>query len=639
MRSFARVKSPAWFGRLMIVWTSYWIVFVTAAACAFLLRFDFHLGTEERFELLYGLFFWIPIKTLGVNVFGVNRVLHRYASLPDLLRVAAALFASTVVSTVCIALTDPSFPRSIYVLDFLLSLLGAGAMCVMARLHNGRRARSKVTRRTRVLVYGAGSAGQKLVRELRNNSQLGYEVVGYIDDDPLKRNGRLHGLPIMGNGDLLPKLADENAVMTVLVAMPSANGEQMTRILDKCSQAGLAFKTIPSAHEIVEGRGLAKQIREVAVEDLLGRTQIRLEQEQIAGLLSGKTVLVTGAAGSIGSELCRQIARFNPAAIIALDIAESALFYLELEIRERFPHITFLPQVANICDELRLREVFAKFNPSVVFHAAAYKHVPMMERHLFCAVENNVLGTANVAAIAALYGVQKFVMISTDKAVHPSSIMGVTKRIAELFINSLTNSTMYVSVRFGNVLGSNGSVVPIFQKQIREGGPVTVTHPEMRRYFMTIPEASQLVLQAAAMGEGGEIFVLDMGQPVLITELARKLIRLSGLQPDIDIKITYTGIRPGEKLLEELTEPAEGALPTYHEKIQVYQGRRTAESEMRKHIQLLSECCRSRDGQRLLSLLKVTVPDYRTSEEMVLRQNAVEPELPGDLSSVAAVTT
>ena len=391
----------------------------------------------------------------------------------------------------------------------------------------------------------------------------------------------------------------------------------MRNILAHCTAAKLRFRTIPALSEIIQGRGLATQIRDVAVEDLLGRTAAKLDTELIRGKVQGQVVLVTGAAGSIGSELCRQIARFNPKTIVGFEIAETALFHLQREMQELFPNIHLEPVIGNIQDRGRLREVFEMFRPAVVFHAAAYKHVPMMERHLFEAVENNVLGTYNVAALAGECGVDEFVMISSDKAVRPTSIMGLTKRVAEMLVSSLdAGRTKYVSVRFGNVLGSNGSVVPIFRRQIAAGGPITVTHPEMRRFFMTIPEAAQLVMQAYAMGNGGEIFVLDMGNPIKIVDLARQLILLSGLRPDYDIKIEFTGVRPGEKLYEELSTNDEETLPTYHEKIHIFTGNGSGMPDVAATMDTLKRMCAARD-RNLVLLLKDMVADYSPSAHVL----------------------
>jgi FlaA1/EpsC-like NDP-sugar epimerase len=371
---------------------------------------------------------------------------------------------------------------------------------------------------------------------------------------------------------------------------------------------------------MIEENGLARQIREVAVEDLLGRSATLLDDDQISAKLIGNTVLVTGAAGSIGSELCRQIARFNPCAIVGFEIAETALFHLEREMRQSFSSVRFYPEIGSIQNKQRLAEVLEQYRPSILYHAAAYKHVPMMEAHVFEAIENNVFGSYNVAMAAAEHGVEDFVMISSDKAVRPTNIMGATKRVAELLLLALQNGrTKYVAVRFGNVLGSNGSVIPIFKHQIAAGGPVTVTHPEMRRYFMTIPEASQLVLQASTMGNGGEIFVLDMGTPVKIVDLARNLILLSGLRPDEDITIEFTGVRPGEKLYEELNSMEEETLPTPHEKIKIFAGNGVPPAGMESYLEALRDICARRDVPSLVLTLKDLIPDYNPSAHLLNR--------------------
>ena len=394
----------------------------------------------------------------------------------------------------------------------------------------------------------------------------------------------------------------------------------MTRILGLCQSAEAECKTVPGLAEVIEGQGLAGQIREVAVEDLLGRTPVRLEEKQIRDSLQGKVVLITGAAGSIGSELCRQIARFHPAGIVGFEIAESPLFEIDREMRLTYPLVPFHPEIGSIQNRERLDEVMRQYRPSVVYHAAAYKHVPLMEAHVFEAIENNVFGTYNVAVSAAENGVQDFLMISSDKAVRPTNVMGATKRIAELILLALQNGrTKYVAVRFGNVLGSNGSVIPIFKKQIAAGGPVTVTHPEMRRFFMTIPEACQLVLQASAIGKGGQICVLDMGQPVKIVDLAKNLILLSGLRPDDQIKIEFTGMRPGEKLYEELSTLLEDTVPTEHEKIRIFLGDALPEGDIQGWLDVLHRICKDRDTGRLVVALKEIVLDYSPSTHLLKR--------------------
>jgi len=492
----------------------------------------------------------------------------------------------------------------------------------------------------RTLIYGAGAAGVMLLRESRSNAGLNYSVVGFIDDDLSKAGVRIQGVPVLGPGARLAALVGKHDVHQVLIALPSASGAQMTRVLRVCQEARVRFRTVPSLAEIVEGPALASQIREVAVEDLLGRTPVHLEERQIRGTLEGKVVLVTGAAGSIGSELCRQIARFHPAGIVGFEIAESPLFEIDREMRGAFPGTPFYPEIGSVQNRARVGEVMRRYSPSVVYHAAAYKHVPLMEAHIFEAVENNVFGTYNVAAAAGECGVEEFVLISSDKAVRPTNIMGATKRVAELVLLGLqgdkevscgpegprglkptlhAGATKYVAVRFGNVLGSNGSVIPIFKKQIAAGGPVTVTHPEMRRFFMTIPEACQLVLQAAAIGEGGQICVLDMGEPVKIVDLARDLILLSGLRPEEDIKIEFTGMRPGEKLYEEVSTMLEETAPTAHEKIRIFVGNGMPEGDVVTWLDCLREICEARDAGRLVVRLKEMVPDYSPSGHLLKR--------------------
>jgi FlaA1/EpsC-like NDP-sugar epimerase len=505
-------------------------------------------------------------------------------------------------------------------------------MCVMltAGLRVGVRVASESNRprkaapnRKRTIVYGAGNAGASLLRDLRGNPALNYNVCGFVDDNPEKAGLVLQGVKVLGNGADLDAVARKYGVEFVLIAIPSVTGSQMKEILERCTAAGIPYKTIPGLAEIIDENALSRQIRDVAVEDLLGRTPVNLEHDRISAKLREQTILVTGAAGSIGSEICRQVARFRPAAIIGYEIAESPLFHLGLEIARDFPGIVFHPEIGCIRNPARLMEVFERHRPSMVYHAAAYKHVPMMESHIFEAVENNVFGTMNVVDAARVFGVAEFVMISSDKAVRPASVMGATKRLAELLVRSFQpDGGAYVSVRFGNVLGSNGSVVPIFKEQIARGGPVTVTHPEMRRYFMTIPEACQLVLQASTMGKGSEIFVLDMGEPVKIADLARNLILLSGLRPEHDIRIVFTGPRPGEKLFEELNEEAEGLLPTHHEKINVFAGEAIPWPEIERYLSRLRTSCRERNCDALLSVVRQVVPEYRPSAELTARLQA-----------------
>jgi FlaA1/EpsC-like NDP-sugar epimerase len=587
-------------------------LFLLAGLSAFLLRFEFIIPPERWLYLAYALAVWIPMQALAYYVLGLWSGGWRFVSLHDALRLFWANLGATVASVlVILAVGPPRFPDSLFILDFVLCCLfsmGARAAVRMTVELSHLRVSSSGQR---TLIYGAGTAGVMVLRESRFNRKLGYHICGFIDDDPSKKGMIIQGVRVLGAGSALAQLAGKYDIQQVLIAIPSASGTQMGKILGHCTATKLRFQTIPALSEIIHSRGLAAQIRNVAVKDLLGRAATRLDTQLIRGKVQGEVVLITGAAGSIGSELCRQIARFNPKIIVGFEIAETALFHLQQEMRELFPGVHLEPVIGNIQDRARMREVFEMYHPTIVFHAAAYKHVPMMEMHLFEAVENNVLGTHNVAALAGEFGVDEFVMISSDTAVRPTSIMDLTKRVAEMLVSSLQmGRTKYVSVRFGNVLGSNGSVVSIFRRQIEAGGPITVTHSEMRRFFMTIPEAAQLLMQAYAMGKGGEIFVFDMGNPIRIVDLARQLILLSGLRPDEDIKIEFTGVRPGEKLYEELSAKDEETIPTHHEKIHIFTGNGSAMVDVAAKVDELRGLCAARD-LRLLLTLKEMVSDYK----------------------------
>jgi FlaA1/EpsC-like NDP-sugar epimerase len=520
-------------------------------------------------------------------------------------------------------------PRSVYILDWLLCcLLTLGARLAVRLVYTSRRANGAEGGQTRTLIYGAGVAGQALLRELRQNQSLMCDVVGFVDDDPMKAYMILQGKPVLGTGEALAEVVRTHAIKRVLIAVPSATGPQMVRILKLALDAGAEYKMVPGLGDLIQGTELGKQIRDVAVEDILGRRPVHLDQGSIRERIEGKVVMVTGAAGSIGSELCRQIARFHPLALIGFDDAETPLFHLGREMARNFPDLVFHSEIGNITRPDTLQRVMLHHQPSILYHAAAYKHVPMMERHVFAAVENNILGTWQVARAAAQHGVEDFVMISTDKAVRPTSIMGATKRVAELVIGAFQKEygTKFVAVRFGNVLGSNGSVVPIFKDQIAAGGPVTVTHPEMRRYFMTIPEAAQLVLQAFSIGKGGEVFVLDMGEPVKIVDLARNLILLSGLQPDRDIKIQYTGVRPGEKLIEELNLQHEHLVPTSHSKIRSYVGHHHLDAiQIKTVMHRMEQIIEEQDVASLVLLLKELIPDYNPGSRMLKPVTLIQP--------------
>jgi FlaA1/EpsC-like NDP-sugar epimerase len=460
-----------------------------------------------------------------------------------------------------------------------------------------------------VLVLGAGDAAANLARELAKSSD--WRLVGFLDDNRERHGRTLNGIRILGDLDSLSDWAEQLSVTQAIIAMPSSSHQQRKRAIQLCNQAGVKALTVPSFDDLMSGKVAVSQLRPIELDDLLGRDPVQLDAAGLHELLTGKTVLVTGAGGSIGSEMCRQIARFEPAELVLFEQSEFALYTIEQELRQSFPGLDFACLVGDVRDADRVDEAMRRHRPDVVFHAAAYKHVPMMEQHnAWQAIRNNVLGTHTVARAAQRHGVGKFVMISTDKAVNPTNVMGASKRLAEMVCQALQPSggTRFVSVRFGNVLGSSGSVIPRFRSQIAQGGPITVTHPEITRYFMSIPEAAQLVLQAGLMGQGGEIFVLDMGEPVKIVDLARDLIRLSGYTED-DIKIEFTGLRPGEKLYEELLADDENTLPTPHPKLRIAQSRQAGEEWLARLLDWTVTA--SMDDEQVRAALTEWVPEYR----------------------------
>ena len=516
---------------------------------------------------------------------------------------------------------------SIYVLDFLLCFMFGATVRFFSPVYREVRYRrlAPAGERTKtVLIYGAGQAGLTLLREFRANPKLG-RVAGFLDDDDSKRGANLIGAPVFGMGRLAPRFVDRLrqrgvVVDEIIIAMPSATGRQMQEAAANCRAAGVPCKTIPGMTELLQRKFYSDQIRNISLNDLLGRQPVELEEDRIREGIRGRSVMVTGAAGSIGSELCRQIARFGPSRLVAFDKAESDMFRLELELAQNYPAVTLVPIIGDVCNPQAVNEAIADHDVESIFHAAAYKHVPLMESHSIEAVNNNVIGTSNVVAAAMRHHVGSFLMISTDKAVNPANIMGTTKRAAELIVSAAQKSrhnygTKFVSVRFGNVLGSNGSVVPVFQEQIAAGGPVTVTHPEIRRYFMTIPEAVQLVLQASIMGNGGEIFVLDMGEPVRIVDLARNMIRLAGHVPGEDIEIRFVGLRPGEKLYEELISEGENILPTRMRKIRIFNGPTPDPETISNWLRVAERIVAMRSKDRVVGHLKVLVPEYDPKNE------------------------
>ncbi len=464
----------------------------------------------------------------------------------------------------------------------------------------------------RTLIIGAGSLGVSLLRNIHNSTKLDYNVVGLIDDDPGKLGLRIHGVHVLGNRTDIIRICDERRIEEIIFAINSVDSAERAEILDICSQTGRKVKILPATEDVLNASDKANRIREINVEDLLERAPITLDNDLIKSDISGKVILVTGGGGSIGSELCRQILRFEPERLIIFDIYENTTYEVQNELKEAYPDSVIDVLIGSVRDKKRLDEVFDKYRPDIVFHAAAHKHVPLMEDSPAEAVKNNVFGTYNTAKCSEEYGVRKFVMISTDKAVNPTNVMGATKRICEMIVQTLQKNgkTEFVAVRFGNVLGSHGSVIPLFKKQIDEGGPITVTHPEITRFFMTIPEAAQLVLQAASYAAGGEIFVLDMGSPVKIYDLARKMINISGLVPDKDIEIKFTGLRPGEKLYEELLLSEEGIRKTTHSKIFVGKPTDMTIEDLEHKLELLEDALEC-DDAKIKEVIAEVVPTYK----------------------------
>jgi len=544
---------------------------------AFWLRFNFDIPSEYLKTAFLTLPWVMAVNALLFWRFGLYRGLWRYASLPDLQKILAVVGVAALVAPALFALVAPvpPIPRSAFLIAPLL-LIGAMSGSRLAyRAWKEQRLLGIVrhSEASPVIVLGAGASASALLRDLANSSQ--WRVAALLDDDVRKHGGAIHDVKVLGALNLVAEIAELLGVAQAIIAMPGATHAARKRALDLCQEAGLRVMTVPAYADIVSGKVSVSQLREVELDDLLGRDPVQLDDAQLSGLLKGKTVLVTGAGGSIGSELCRQIARFAPARLVLVENSEYALYLIEQEFRDRFPQVSVTAAIGDVKDEARVKEVFTRYAPDVVFHAAAYKHVPLMEKdNAFQAVANNALSTIVTARAAQAAGTQTYVLVSTDKAVNPTNVMGASKRLAEMLCQALQprGATRFVMVRFGNVLGSTGSVIPRFREQIARGGPVSVTHPDIQRYFMSIPEAAQLVLQAAQLGKGGDIYVLDMGEPVKIAELARQMIRLSGFSEQ-DIRIEFSGLRPGEKLFEEVLVDAETTLPTPHPKLRVARAR------------------------------------------------------------------
>ncbi|GAB7024591.1 polysaccharide biosynthesis protein [Salidesulfovibrio brasiliensis] len=553
------------------------VLFALSVIFAFALRFDFDIPAEYARRMLHLAAYAVPIKALIFLFFGMYRGMWRYTSLDDFWRLirVTVLQSGIVVGVAAFGFHFEGYPRSVFLLDWGLTLVLTSALRlgIRALYSRGEALRLPRVKPRRILLIGAGDSGERILREIQANPSLGI-VLGFLDDDSTKMDRTIHGKPVLGRVDDLPEVVDEYEPDEIFITVSNnVSSERMRRIVDMCKLTGLPHKVLPPMSEIVDGKISVGSLREVNYRDLLGRREVHLETDRINAYLRDRVILVTGCGGSIGSELTRQIVRFRPSKMVLVDASEYNLHTIEMELRHEYGFTAYATVLGSIADAPLMDRVFAEHRPEVVFHAAAYKHVPMLERCPWQAVTNNVIGSRTVMEAALKHGVDRFVVVSTDKAVRPTNVMGATKRVTEhLMRHYQGNGTRFMAVRFGNVLGSSGSVVPLFRRQIEQGGPVTVTHPDVTRYFMSISEAAQLILQAGGMGEkgeGGEIFVLEMGKPVRIADMARDLIRLSGKEPGVDVPIEFTGLREGEKLYEELITEGEDIVRTEHEKIMV----------------------------------------------------------------------
>ncbi len=605
--------------------------FAAALFLSFLLTNNMRVSREwlqVQYPLL--LIFFVLIKLVIFGFLKQYRGWWRYVGIFDLIGIGrAALISTVIIVTLWYTMMQIGVVRdwvgkseylreltfvaqSLFILDFFATVLLLGSMRMLIRLYHEEFRTVEGGRLKRFIIVGAGDAGEALLREIHRMAVEQYEVIGFMDDDPAKQGMSIHGIAVLGTVEQLPEICRERNIEEIAIAIPSATHKQLRRVIQICEGTKVRFRTVPSITDIASGKFKVSQIRDVDINDLLGREAVELDTDILKEYLADKIILVTGAGGSIGAEMCRQVCNFGPKLLLLVEQAENPLFFIDQELARKAPAVKMLPIVCDITDQSRVEQLFEMYRPDVVIHAAAHKHVPLMELNPGEAIKNNIIGTKRVAEAADKYGTRSFVMISTDKAVNPTSIMGSTKRLAEMCIQDMNtrSRTDFVTVRFGNVLASAGSVVPIFKNQIAQGGPLTVTHPEMKRYFMTIPEASQLVLQAAAMGHGGEIFLLDMGEPVKIVDLARELIILSGFRPGEDIEIAFSGIRPGEKLFEELSIKGEDMQPTRHPKIAIWKNKPIDHNELTAAVERLIEAARCRDHDGIVAEIKKIIPEY-----------------------------
>jgi FlaA1/EpsC-like NDP-sugar epimerase len=606
-------------GRTLFLCLAYSAIFAIGLWIGFLLRFDFIIPAAYQTQYLSALPTIILLKLLMLFAFGQFGVLLSYFRLPDLYRITGALtLASLFLVKSWYLFPELDIPpRSVLLADYIVGLFLIAGFRTFLRVYRERAQPDMkgLSKLKRVAIIGAGRTGANLAYDLLSRSRVGLRPVVFLDDDRNKWHHQLHGIPVLGSPDDLASVRNRFGIQGIIIAMSSASAKRILQITEEARGLGMSTDIMPSVTELATGKVRASRVRPVEIEDLLGRDPVKLDTEDIRTLISEKVVLVTGAGGSIGSELCRQIALNNPKRLILLERCEVQLYGIEMELKDgRYGGARVLSLIGDVCDEERMREIMERYRPNLIFHAAAHKHVPIMEHQPVEAIKNNTFGTRRLARLANETGVERFILVSTDKAINPTNVMGVSKRLAEIYIQSLNDKpeikTRYMAVRFGNVLGSSGSVVPLFRKQIAEGGPVTVTHPEVIRYFMTIPEASGLVLQCATQGAGGEIFVLDMGKPIKILDLAHRMIQLSGYEPEKDIEISIVGLRPGEKLFEELQHVGEEYSPTHHPQILRFTGTPYPMDDVDAFFDKLTGEMQQMDPDRLKQEVQSFVPEY-----------------------------
>jgi FlaA1/EpsC-like NDP-sugar epimerase len=591
------------------------VILCAAFIFAYFLRFDFAPSEAIMTIALLQMLFIVPLEMGILHLYGINRFIWRYMSLRETECIVSALFV-TMLPLAALRFTLPNayiIPISIILLNFFLASIGLLTVRMLRRefYEANQRMKKSVSAEKAVLLVGAGRAGVMTLSDIKSNGDINLKVVGFIDDDPFKQGAVINGVKVLGTTAQLPEIVKNFAIDHIIISIARASRQDFQRILSVCRSIPIRVRTIPTLFELLQDKVRVSRIRDIEIEDLLGRSPVELEKNSIETFLQNKIVMVTGAGGSIGSELVRQLIRCQPKKLVLVERSEFALFQIEREIAENFPEVDFVPVIGDIGDCERMTKIFRKLKPQVVFHAAAHKHVPMMELNASEALKNNVLGTHALAQLAGEHETEVFVLISTDKAVNPTSIMGASKRLAELVIQDFNSryDTRFVAVRFGNVIGSNGSVIPTFREQIKKGGPVTVTHPQMQRFFMTIPEATQLVLQAGAIGKGGEIFILDMGEPVRILDLAAETIKLSGLKPGVDIQIIFTGMRPGEKLTEELGTGIEEIAKTIHPKIFIGKIKPYPKAKIKMMLDQVQALSLSEDGEKIRCFLSDFLPE------------------------------